>query len=119
MRFALVENTGAFLGLGGSLSEGSRRGVFVVAVGALLAAALAWLVVSSRLGRLRTLAAGIMIGGGVANWLDRIPDDRVTDYVVLSAGPLRTGVFNLADVAILAGALLWVLGRPREDPADP
>src|SRR6185295_11620368 len=55
-----------------------------------------------------TAAAVLMIGGGLANFLDRLPDGRVTDYVVLSAGPLRTGVFNLADAAILTGAILWL-----------
>ena len=118
VRFFLVENEGAFFGLGGSLSEGWRRVIFVVLVGAALAGALAWLVAASRLSRLRTIALAMMIGGGVANWLDRIADGRVTDYIVLSAGRLRTGVFNLGDTAILAGALLWLLGRPRKDYSE-
>ena len=114
VKFLLVENSGAFLGLGGSLSEGSRRTIFVLVMGAALVGALAWLIAANRLSRLRTIALAMMIGGGVANWLDRIADGRVTDYVVLSAGPLRTGIFNLADAAILAGAVLWLLGRPRD-----
>lgn len=119
VKFLLVENAGAFFGLGGSLPEGYRRTIFVVVVGAALVGALAWLIAANRLSRLRTIAVAMMIGGGVANWLDRIADGRVTDYVVLSAGPLRTGVFNLADTAILAGALLWLFARPREGYADP
>jgi signal peptidase II len=30
----------------------------------------------------------------------------VVDFVILQAGPLRTGVFNVADVAIIAGVIL-------------
>ena len=51
----------------------------------------------------------------------RLPDGRVTDYVVLSAGSLRTGVFNLADAAILTGAILWLgsgITRRRDDPSS-
>src|SRR5262249_25103289 len=83
-KFLLVENSGAFFGLGGSLSEGFRRTIFVLLVGAALVGALAWLIAASRLSRLRTIALAMMIGGGIANWLDRIADGRVTDYVVLS-----------------------------------
>ncbi len=62
-----------------------------------------------------------MIGGGLSNLFDRLPDGRVTDYVVLSAGPLRTGVFNLADAAILAGAFVWLWDALRGEnrSADP
>jgi signal peptidase II len=34
---------------------------------------------------------------------------RVTDFLNVGIGSLRTGIFNLADMAILAGALLLVL----------
>ena len=69
----------------------------------------------------RTAGAVLMIGGGLANFLDRLPDGRVTDYVVLTAGPLRTGVFNLADAAILTGAILWLgsgIMRRRDAPSS-
>ena len=63
----------------------------------------------------------MMLGGGFANLLDRIPDGSVTDFLVVGAGRLHTGVFNLADAAIVAGALLWFLprreGRRRRSPS--
>lgn len=123
VRLALTENTGAFLGLGQGLPEAARRALFVGGVGVALLSGLAMLLAARGLRPARTLAAAAMIGGGLANLLDRLPDGRVTDYVVLSAGPLRTGVFNLADAAILAGAVLWALsgdaGRStRRAPPD-
>jgi signal peptidase II len=121
VRLGLVENAGAFLGLGSSLPEGARRGIFLVGVGAVLFAALVWLLRVRAITASRTAAAVLMIGGGLANFLDRLPDGRVTDYVVLSAGPLRTGVFNLADAAILTGAILWLgsgITRRRDAPSS-
>jgi signal peptidase II len=109
VRFTLAENAGAFLGLGRALPEAARRAIFIGAMSVILAAALAWLLASRGLGSARAVAAGLMLGGGIANLLDRLPDGLVTDYVVLSAGSLRTGVFNLPDAAILAGALLWLI----------
>lgn len=109
MRFTLTENAGAFLGLGQDLPEGARRAIFVGAMAVALVAVLAWLLAMASLSAARSLAAGLLVGGGLANLLDRFPDGLVTDYVVLSAGSLRTGVFNLPDAAILAGAVLWLL----------
>lgn len=109
VRFALAENAGAFLGLGRSLPEAARRAIFVGAMAVILGVALAWLLAMRDLGPAKSAAAGLMVGGGIANVLDRLPDGLVTDYVVLSAGSLRTGVFNLPDAAILAGAVLWLI----------
>ena len=103
------------------MPEGVRRGIFLVGVGAVLVAALVWLLRARATTPARTAAAVLMIGGGLANFLDRLPDGRVTDYVVLSAGPLRTGVFNLADAAILTGAILWLgsgIKRRRDAPSS-
>ena len=43
-------------------------------------------------------------------------DGSVTDFMSLDIGPVRTGIFNFADVSILAGVapLFWTL-RHRDD----
>jgi signal peptidase II len=47
-------------------------------------------------------------GGGLSNLLDRIlHHGGVTDFVILGSGGLRTGIFNLADVAIFLGSVLF------------
>jgi signal peptidase II len=62
--------------------------------------------------RAQALAFGLIAGGGFANWLERIRGDgSVTDFVSLGLGPLRTGIFNVADVAIVAGLLLFFFVR--------
>ncbi|HXW60355.1 MAG TPA: signal peptidase II [Myxococcota bacterium] len=37
--------------------------------------------------------------------MDRILQGSVTDFINVGIGPVRTGIFNIADVAILLGAL--------------
>ncbi len=121
LRFRLAENRGAFLGLGGRLPESLRFTAFVTTVGLALATAFVWLVMQRSLPARRSFAVAMMLGGGFANLLDRIPDGSVTDFLVVGAGRLHTGVFNLADAAIVAGALLWFLprreGRRRRSPS--
>ncbi len=120
VRFPLVENRGAFLSVGGRLPEGIRLTLLVAGVGLALLGALAVLLAQRTLPARRGFAAAVILGGGLANWLDRLSDGTVTDFLVLAAGPLHTGVFNLADVAIVAGALVWLLPtRTERSPASP
>jgi signal peptidase II len=49
----------------------------------------------------------------LSNLIDRIAVGSVIDFLNVGVGSLRTGIFNLADVAIMAGAgcLFWELIR--------
>jgi signal peptidase II len=108
VRFELATNRGAFLGLGNRLPGNARAVLFIVAVGIGLAAALAFLFRAPDWPIRRVVAAGLVVGGGVGNLVDRIARGPVTDFLVLRLGPLHTGIFNLADVCILAGGA-WLL----------
>ena len=120
VRFQLAENRGAFLGLGGSLPEGIQFAAFVAAIGLALGAAFAWLLRQRNLPARRAFCAAVTIGGGLANLLDRLSDGTVTDFLVIGIGPIHTGVFNLADAAILAGALGWLPPTRKErSPESP
>jgi signal peptidase II len=110
LRFELAYNEGAFLGLGSALPPALR----MLVLGALVPLALCVFVV--RL--LRTgspapaelVALGLVAGGGLGNWLDRVASGGlVTDFVSVGYGPLRTGIFNFADVALVGGVLLLLL----------
>jgi signal peptidase II len=108
LRFELASNRGAFLGLGNRLPGNARAVLFVVAVGIGLFAALAFLLRTRNWPVRRIVAAGLVVGGGVGNLIDRIVRGPVTDFLVLRVGPLHTGIFNLADACILAGGA-WLL----------
>jgi signal peptidase II len=115
VELVLSENAGGFLSLGAGLAPGVRYTVFVVAVAVGLAAAAAWVVRTPSLPVPRVLGAAAMIGGGASNLVDRLLRGRVVDFAILRAGPLHTGVFNLADAAILCGVVLvaWPVRRPK------
>jgi signal peptidase II len=59
------------------------------------------------------LGVSLIIGGGFGNLLDRmLHRGAVVDFMNMGVGNLRTGIFNLADVAIVIGAgtlLAWGL----------
>ncbi len=53
---------------------------------------------------MRLLGAALIVSGGASNWIDRVATGSVIDFLNVGIGPLRTGIFNVADVAILVGA---------------
>ena len=117
VRFELAANFGAFLSLGESLPEWLRDALLLVGVPLLLAVFSLYVLREHSIAGREVWALGLIVGGGLANWLDRLlHDGAVTDFVSLGLGPLRTGIFNVADVAIVGGLLLLLLpgGSMRE-----
>jgi signal peptidase II len=105
-RLQLTENPGSFLSLGAALPQQVRFWLFTAVVGLLLIALLGAALFSRRLDRPRAVALALIAGGGVSNLIDRLWNDgRVTDFLNVGIGAVRTGVFNLADMLILSGAL--------------
>lgn len=114
-----TENPGAFLSLGSNLPANVRHLVFdgLVSIG-LLVAGFALFTGRMQQGR-DDIAIAVIIGGGTGNLIDRLRfTGRVTDFIYLAAGPLHTGVFNIADMAITGGvlwlALAWVFSAMRK-----
>jgi signal peptidase II len=112
VRFEYAENSGAFLSLGSALPSSARFFLLVVVVGGLLALGLGFTIFSERINLRQKAVLALAVGGGLGNFIDRISHGAVVDFVSLGIGPLRTGIFNLADVAITVGMLgvLWLAG---------
>lgn len=52
-------------------------------------------------------AVALIFSGGVSNLFDRLAyDGSVVDFINIGIGPVRTGIFNVADVAITVGVLI-------------
>jgi signal peptidase II len=120
LRLQLVQNPGSFLSLGASLPEHLRFILFTAVAAILLAGLVYASLFARRLGPARFIALGLVAGGGISNLIDRLfYDGRVTDFLNVGIGSFRTGIFNLADMAILAGALLLILSRYAPPPAAP
>jgi signal peptidase II len=110
LRLQYAENPGAFLSLGAGLPAPTRAALLVIAVGFLLVAALVYLVRARNLNLGQWLGLALLAGGGLGNLVDRIlHSGRVVDFAILSLGPLHTGVFNLADLAIVGGLAVFAL----------
>ncbi len=110
IRLGYVENAGGFLSLGATLPSIARVAIFTVATGVTL---LGLTVLAFRRGLAGWPALGLslFVAGGASNWIDRLVNGTVVDFLNVGIGPLRTGVFNVADVAIMLGAALFVFGE--------
>ena len=110
-RLQYSENPGAFLSLGSSLSDSSRFWFLTVIVGLVLLGAVLYLILTPKLSKISTHALAWTVAGGVSNLLDRMfrPGGVVVDFMNVGIGPLRTGIFNIADMAIMAGVILLIL----------
>jgi hypothetical protein len=107
-----ASQTLTFLGLGAGLPPGVRTALFTVAVGVVLCG-LALLTVRRYREGSPTLGLALLVAGGASNWIDRVTRGGVVDFLNVGVGPVRTGVFNVADVAIILGAFVFVLSEYR------
>ena len=100
----------------------SERGRYVLLVLTLAATAFLALWLWRSKHPLTSLALGLLVGGALGNALDRYLYGAVADFFLFHVGRFSWYVFNLADVAIVAGVglLLYeflLLGQPAKLPA--
>ena len=107
-RLQYAENPGAFLSLGAGSPENIRFWVFTLVVGLFLAGMLVYLLASRNISRAQIISLSLVVGGGIGNLIDRVFNEgRVIDFMNIGIGSLRTGVFNVADIAISFG-VVWL-----------
>lgn len=104
LNFTMAWNTGINFGLGSGDSDLTRWILVVLAV--TISAALTWW--ATRRGQpWLAIGAGIVAGGALGNAWDRVQYGAVADFLNMSCcGIDNPYAFNVADVAIFAGALL-------------
>jgi signal peptidase II len=104
--FVLTKNTGISYGL--FQSQGAL-GQWVLLAIKLLAVVALWLWLARSHSRLAALSLGLIIGGALGNAIDRVAYGWVADFVLFHVSTANWRfywyVFNLADVAIVAGVL--------------
>ncbi len=114
--FSLVysENTGAMLSFGANLPDNMRFILLTVITGLSLFAGFLYLLMSSM--SKHSFAFGLLIlAGGIGNLYDRVFDGYVIDFMILHFGLFKTGVFNVADVAIMIGCFGFLLSNGRQE----
>jgi signal peptidase II len=108
LRLEYAENAGAFLSLGADWPPAVRTAVFGVSTAVLLVI-LAVVAVRGRWPGPALVGVALFVAGGASNLVDRIAYGMVIDFMNVGIGSLRTGIFNVADVAIMLGAGILVV----------
>lgn len=117
LNFRMGWNHGVNFGLFGSDSELMRWILIALALGICVGVAV-WIRREGGGPRVE-ISAGLLIGGALANVLDRVIYGAVADFLNMSCCGIRNPfTFNLADVAIFAGAIGLVLftGKTGKNP---
>jgi signal peptidase II len=96
----LVWNKGVSYGLFSSHQQGALIGLAVVI------SVLLWIWSCRTSSRLTAWALALVIGGALANALDRAILGAVADFFYFHVGSFSWYVFNIADMAIVAGVAL-------------
>lgn len=112
-RLTLGYNSGVAFGI-----FANSAGWPVLLSGIIILALLAWTagaLVVGKLSRAAPWPLQLILGGAIANLIDRLLDGRVTDFLDVGLGASRWPAFNLADSFIVLGvtALTLVLVRGR------
>lgn len=104
-----VENSGAFLGMGSSLSPILRKILLLILPTIVMVALLVYLIKNQTLSNISLYALSFIVGGGIGNIYDRIVYGSVTDMIHMDFEIFRTGIFNMADVSVMIGTGLILL----------
>jgi signal peptidase II len=115
LEFAL--NPGGFLSIGGNLSPQFRFWTFAGLNAVLLLGTTFVLIAKWKMHSVQFVALVLVLAGGIGNLIDRVlQNGLVTDFLNVGVGPVRTGIFNVADMALMAGTALLVLMSFRKVP---
>ena len=106
LTFRMAWNTGVNFGL---FSGANARWALIAVALVLVAAIYIWLM-RDKPGKWGAIAGGLMIGGALGNVLDRLVYGAVVDFLNMSCcGISNPFSFNIADVAVFAGAIGLIL----------
>lgn len=114
LNLRMAWNYGVNFGLLSHGADWARWGLIVLAVA--ISAWVIWWMRRERGNWKAELSAGLLVGGALGNVIDRIAYGAVADFLNMSCcGIENPYAFNVADIAIFAGALGLVLFAKGED----
>ena len=103
------------MGLGSSIPEPWRQTLFSIGTGFILLVLLGYTVFSRSVSPSVIFAFALHFLGGIGNLIDRLMySGYVVDSINLVIGSLRTGIFNVADIAVTIGVLILISAELRE-----
>lgn len=116
LNFRMAWNSGINFGLFSSESELTKWVLIVVAL--VISAVVLWWMHHEPAGRIARVSAGLLVGGALANIVDRVLYGAVADFINMSCCGLNNPyAFNIADISVFAGAIGLVLFTGDEKAA--
>lgn len=113
LRLTYIHNTGAAFGI--QLGPYSRQIFLVLSIVALVALAMMYYYTPLH-DKLRLASIALICGGAVGNLIDRVRSQTgVVDFIDVGIGNVRWPVFNVADMAVTAGAVILALSLWKEE----
>tara|TARA_B100001996_G_scaffold378565_1_gene362927 strand:- start:629 stop:1111 length:483 start_codon:yes stop_codon:yes gene_type:complete len=105
-----VENSGAFLGMGSDFSPIIKMIFLLILPVIVLTCIIIYVYRDKEIDKISLIGFSIIIGGGIGNIFDRIMYGSVTDFLFINLGGIfKTGIFNIADLAVTTGMILILL----------
>jgi signal peptidase II len=105
-----AENDGAFLSMGSNWPAPLRTILLTIIPVLFLIILLFVVLFSKEMDIFTTIAFALILGGGLSNMWDRIFNNGfVVDFMNMGIGRLRTGIFNVADMAITCAFFMIVI----------
>jgi signal peptidase II len=110
LRLEYALNPGGFLSLGSDFAPQVRCWFFVGFNAVFLVGIIYVLAAKWNMRLVNFVALVLVLAGGIGNMTDRVLHNGfVIDFLNLGIGCVRTGIFNVADMALTTGALVLVL----------
>jgi signal peptidase II len=104
--FEYIKNRGAFLSFGHGLNDIIWAVVFVAIPLIVLAGLTVYILTQKSNDRFYLTLWVLLMSGGLGNIKDRIFEGKVTDFMNIGIGSVRTGIFNVADLYIVLFAVI-------------
>ena len=118
LNLRMAWNQGINFGLFANSADAVRWGLIAVAL--LISGYVLWWVIKQRAGRWAMLSAGLLIGGAMGNVVDRVAYGAVADFLNMSCCGIENPFsFNIADIAVFAGALGLVVFAQNPSVSKP
>lgn len=116
VRLTFIHNTGAAFGI--QLGPYSRQIFLVLSLVALIALAMMYYY-TPVMDKLRLASIALICGGAIGNLIDRVRSaNGVVDFLDVGVGTVRWPVFNVADMAVTAGAIILALSLWKEEKRE-
>jgi signal peptidase II len=117
VRFRMAWNRGVNFGLGASDHDLTRW--VLIALALVISAGVVWWAQRDGFGWIGQISAGLLVGGALGNVIDRLIYGAVADFLNMSCcGFNNPWSFNVADIAVFAGAIGLALFAGRGKSAE-